>query len=144
RILDIENGAELAAEVGTVSVRHSGQRIAARRSGLVQEHAQHAGLATPAKLDFDHFQPAGGCYPLRNLAYSVKLKCHASNNLQLSAPGKFLCNEKVGLRPLVCFATCLHNSSQFPNIRPMRDKRQTAAHAPLRLRLSKNSPTIKY
>jgi hypothetical protein len=24
--------------------------------------------------------------------------------LQPSSPGRFLCNEKVGLRPLVCFA----------------------------------------
>src|SRR5437660_12103543 len=40
-------------------------------------------------------------------------------------PAELLCNEKVGLRPLVCFAECLHNSSQFPNIRGMGDKRQT-------------------
>jgi hypothetical protein len=38
-------------------------------------------------------------------------------------------NEKVGLRPLVCFAKCrsVHNSSQLLNIRPcvLKDKRTT-------------------
>ena len=104
RVLNIEDRAKLAAEVGAISVRHSCQRIATRRSRLVQKHAQHAGIATPAKLDFDHFQPAGGRYPLRNLSYSIKLKCHASNNLRSGPPGRFLRNEKVGLRPLVCSA----------------------------------------
>jgi hypothetical protein len=65
-------------------VRHSRQWIAACRSRLIQKHAQHAGFATPAKLNFDHLKPAGGRYPLRNLSYSIKLKCHASNNLQRS------------------------------------------------------------
>ena len=105
-ILNIEDGAKLAAEVGAVSVRHSRQRIATRRSGLVQKYAQHAGLATPAKLYLDHLKPAGGGYPLRNLPHAIKLKCHASNNLQPTSRGRLLRNEKVGLRPLVCFAKC--------------------------------------
>src|ERR1700683_4218039 len=104
RILDIKDGAKLAAEVHAISMRHSCQRIATRRPGLVKKHAQHAGIAAPAKLQVDHFQPAGGRYPLRNLAYPIKLKCHASNNLQPTSPSQFLGNEKVGLRPLVCFA----------------------------------------
>src|SRR5580658_2638193 len=85
-------------------MRHSRQRIATRRSRLVQKHAQHTGFAAPAKLQVDHFKPAGGRYPLRYLAYSIKLKCHASNNLQPSPRGRLLRNEKVGLRPLVCSA----------------------------------------
>src|ERR1700739_3097542 len=106
RILNVENGTELATEVRAISVRNSRQGIAACRAWLVQKNAQHTGIATPAQLNFDHFQPAGGRYPLRDLTYPIKIKCHASNNLCLSSRGEFLSNEKVGLRPLVCLAKC--------------------------------------
>ena len=77
------------------------RRIAAGRSRLIQKHAQHAGIAASAKLDIDHFQPAGGRYPIRNFPYSINLKCHASNNLRGERLRQdCLCNEKVGLRPL--------------------------------------------
>jgi hypothetical protein len=85
-------------------VRHPGERVATRRSRLVQEHTQHAGIAAAAKLNLNYLKSAGDRYPLRDFPDTIKIKCHASNNLRLSLPGRPLRNEKVGLRPLVCFA----------------------------------------
>src|SRR5208282_5094489 len=58
---------------------------------------------------------------------------HASNNLQPSSPNGFLLNEKVGLRPLVCFAKCRYYTTVLSFLiyarKGVKDKRRASGGA---------------
>src|ERR1035437_7420761 len=87
-IFNLENSAKLAAEVGAIFVRHARQRDIPRR-GLIQKYPKHARLATAEELDFHHFEPAGGGYPLRDFPHTINVKRHESNSLQaMAAPSE--------------------------------------------------------
>jgi hypothetical protein len=90
-------------------VRHSGQRIGARAQ-FIQKHAQHARASATEELDFDHFESAGGGYAISNFPHTINVKRHESNDLQAMAVTTAGSNEKVGLRPLVCFAKCRYTA----------------------------------
>src|SRR5437588_12125388 len=119
RILHIQDGTHFPAEVGAILVRDP--------TRLVNGDAQHATAATTTKFNFDDLQPAGGCYPLCNLAHFLVLKCHCANNLQ---PAASTCDSpklKSGLSPtgVLRQMLVLHNSFQINNIRRLspKDKR---------------------
>src|SRR5271156_2843723 len=74
-IVDVENRAYLAAQVGTIFVSHAAR--------LVDVNAQHAGFSAPAHLYLYYFKSAGDTDPLHDFAHSLEVKCHSSNNLRV-------------------------------------------------------------
>jgi hypothetical protein len=53
---------------------------------LVNEYSKHAAFAAASKFNLDHFQPAGGGYPIGNAAQSVFIKRHESKRFRSYAP----------------------------------------------------------
>src|SRR6185437_3990750 len=58
RVLDIEDRADLAAHVGAIFVRNPGR--------LVDEDAQHAGLAAASQFDLDYLKALRSGNPLHD------------------------------------------------------------------------------
>src|SRR5581483_1136026 len=107
-ILNIENRPHLTAHVGAIVVGDT--------TWFVNEHPQHACFAAAAELYVHYFQPAGRRHTFYDGAYLINVQRHESTGFRgfrfRHRTGQNTFKQKVGLRPLVCFAkTVLHNSN---------------------------------
>src|SRR6267378_5934918 len=116
RVFDVENRPELPTEARAILVRHTAR--------LIDEDAEHAGLARAVKLDLDHLKSARGGHPFRNPAHPIFVKCHESNSLKALCPAAFDRKLKCGLAPtgVLRQMLVLQNSFQYLNIRRLSRK----------------------
>jgi len=121
-VLDVEDRAKFAAEVGAIFVRHA-WRLTRRRPGLIEEHAQHPRAASTQKLDIDHFEAAGGGYALCNLPDPFDGKRHECIELQAMASDPQSLQRKSGLAPTgVLRQMPVHSSSSSLIYAGVREK----------------------
>ena len=95
RVLDIDDGSDLAADVGAILVRHP--------AGLVDEDAQHAGFPPTAQLDLDHLQAQRSRHALRYRPDWFDVNSHKTSGLAPAGRIKKGPQVKSGLAPTGVF-----------------------------------------
>src|ERR1700704_5191967 len=83
RIFNVDDRAELPAELRAILVRHAvGAIRRGQRSRPVDKYPQRAVLARPGHFHFDYFQPARARHTLGNLPDLIQIKRHVFSNLR--------------------------------------------------------------